>query len=86
LTGDDGDDWCEAAAEVGAVGHAIGPEAKLRDRYGEWKGVSGIDPGGAVLVRPDGFVCFRAPAAVADPAAELRAALGRALGRVRETV
>lgn len=42
----------------------------------------GMSPGGALLVRPDGFVAWRSRDAVADPAAALREALGRGLGFV----
>jgi putative polyketide hydroxylase len=41
----------------------------------------GIAPDGAVLVRPDGHVAFRAPKAVADPKAALASALDQILQR-----
>lgn len=41
----------------------------------------GIGDDGALLVRPDGFVAWRSPAAVADPAAELDRVLRAVLGR-----
>jgi putative polyketide hydroxylase len=41
----------------------------------------GLDPDGALLVRPDGFVAWRSPAAVADPAAELDRVLRAVLAR-----
>jgi putative polyketide hydroxylase len=40
----------------------------------------GIQPSGALLIRPDGFVAWRSESAVAQPAAALRAALSAALG------
>jgi hypothetical protein len=43
----------------------------------------GIEPAGAVLVRPDGHVAFRAPKAVADPKAVLSDALDQILQRQR---
>jgi hypothetical protein len=42
-----------------------------------------INPDGAVLVRPDGFVAWRQRAATDDPGRELRAALDVAAGRAR---
>jgi hypothetical protein len=44
--------------------------------------VYGISPSGAVLVRPDGFVAWRAPAMVPKPEAVLVQALRSLLLRV----
>jgi hypothetical protein len=41
----------------------------------------GVGSSGAVLVRPDGFVAWRAAGPAGDAAAELRGALSRALMR-----
>ncbi|MBW8702573.1 2,4-dichlorophenol 6-monooxygenase [Streptomyces sp. MBT84] len=41
----------------------------------DWARVHGTTPGGAVLVRPDGFVAWRAERTTADPEATLRAVL-----------
>jgi putative polyketide hydroxylase len=46
----------------------------------------GTGPAGAVLVRPDGFIAWRANASVDDPERELRSALDAALGRQAATV
>jgi putative polyketide hydroxylase len=54
-------------AQVGGDGFAARP--------GRFEKLYGITPEGAVLVRPDGFVAWRAPAAVADTSGELRRAL-----------
>jgi 2,4-dichlorophenol 6-monooxygenase len=81
LAGDDGEPWCAAARELAAelglplAAERIGPGAELRDRYDEWKAVRGHEETGAVLVRPDGHVAFRAASAHPDPEAALRAAL-----------
>ncbi|MER6432228.1 FAD-dependent monooxygenase [Streptomyces sp900105245] len=45
----------------------------------DWSAVHGTVPDGAVLVRPDGFVAWRASAAAADPEAELRQVLAAVL-------
>ncbi|MFC3573166.1 FAD-dependent oxidoreductase [Streptomyces yaanensis] len=46
----------------------------------DWAQVHGTTTDGAVLVRPDGFVAWRAPGAVADPEATLREVLATVLG------
>jgi putative polyketide hydroxylase len=48
---------------------------------GALEAAHGTGPAGAVLVRPDGFVCWRASASHAEPEQELARALGAALGR-----
>jgi hypothetical protein len=52
---------------------------ELTDPTGEWAGVRGTDPTGAVLVRPDRHVAWRTPQASADPVVELRSVLDRLL-------
>ena len=53
-------------------GDLTDPEGSFPERFG-------ISPSGALLVRPDGFVCWRAASLTTDPAAALREALGRGL-------
>ena len=68
--------WAEAAkraaeaAGVTVAFHALGPE--IAEAYG-------LEPGGASLIRPDGFVAWRAQSAPDDPGAELTNALQRLL-------
>jgi 2,4-dichlorophenol 6-monooxygenase len=45
------------------------------DRDGHWAEVSGLEPGGALLIRPDQHVAWRARELPADPCAALREAL-----------
>jgi putative polyketide hydroxylase len=88
LTGQGGA-WREAAADIAAqdripleafrIGDAAA--ADLVDPAGAFADLYGIGPEGAVLVRPDGFVAWRAPTLPAQPAAALRAALGQILAR-----
>ncbi|KOX18433.1 MULTISPECIES: FAD-dependent oxidoreductase [unclassified Streptomyces] len=53
-----------------------GPDADLVPEPGaDWAELHGVTEGGAVLVRPDGFVAWRSEEAVADPEEALRAAL-----------
>jgi 2-polyprenyl-6-methoxyphenol hydroxylase-like FAD-dependent oxidoreductase len=53
--------------------------AAMAQRFCERYGLSDT---GATLVRPDGFVAWRAERAVADPRAALKEALGRSLARL----
>ncbi|MDQ0991600.1 FAD-dependent monooxygenase [Streptomyces sp. V3I7] len=61
--------------------YRIGPSPDADLTYTEdqpsadWAQVHGITPDGAVLVRPDGFVAWRASGAVPDPEAALRKVL-----------
>lgn len=45
----------------------------------EWNTACGIQPDGAVLVRPDGFVAWRSQRTAAEPAAALEHAVMRAI-------
>ncbi|MFJ6748838.1 FAD-dependent oxidoreductase [Streptomyces sp. NPDC091266] len=51
------------------------------DGAGDWAEIHGTNPGGAVLVRPDGFVAWRAEGPVADPEAALHEVMGFLLCR-----
>jgi 2,4-dichlorophenol 6-monooxygenase len=56
----------------------------LTDDRGSWAAVRGTDDSGAVLVRPDWHVAWRAPTLPADPAAALSAVLAEVLGHSRK--
>ena len=58
--------------------HCIGDTV---DPDGAWEAVTGLKPDGALLVRPDDFVGWRADELRADPDAELRHALSTILAR-----
>lgn len=73
LTGDER--WCAAAASASVDAH------RIDDR--EWASITGLAPEGALLVRPDVFVGWRAEALPSDPEGELRRALSTILGRPR---
>lgn len=73
--------WWEAIAALGEMGKLLrclvvgpGADADLRD-HGAWRSLSEVDPGGAVLVRPDGHVGWRARSLPDAPASALKAAL-----------
>ncbi len=81
--GDAADAWRAALARCGSAVAALvdvvevgtGPGAAVRDESGRWAGLRGVGPDGALLVRPDTIVAWRAAALPADPAAALDAAL-----------
>ena len=87
LTADDGTPWVEAAAAAStALGvpiavHRIGSAGDVLDPDGAWAKATELQPGGALLVRPDDFVGWRADRLPADPESELRQALSAILGR-----
>jgi 2,4-dichlorophenol 6-monooxygenase len=66
LTGIGGEGWAEAAAAAArATGaavdvHAIGTSDGLVDAYGDWAALREVGSSGAVLVRPDRHVAWRA--------------------------
>ena len=83
----DGADWCDAARKAAAhhdglelEAYCVGgadlrlPDASFTDAYG-------VSDSGAVLVRPDGFVTWRATSMSSDPEAAVAAALRTALAR-----
>lgn len=71
LTGDER--WCAAAASVSVAAHRVWSD--------EWAAITGLTPDGALLVRPDDFVGWRAEDLPADPEGELRQALSAILCR-----
>jgi hypothetical protein len=72
LTGIGGEVWKAAAQRVGASlavkvnAYAIGWQRDFEDVYGDWGRRREVAEEGAVLVRPDRFVCWRAKAVVGD--------------------
>ncbi|HZX42965.1 MAG TPA: hypothetical protein VFE93_14085, partial [Myxococcaceae bacterium] len=65
----------------GGPRRARGGGTGLADSEGCFPGAYGISPSGAVLVRPDGFVGWRAPEAAGAPEETLRQALQTLLSR-----
>jgi len=86
LAGRGGVRWAEAAAEVGrdlgvsVATHVIGDPAGWNDRDRSFPARYGIEARGAVLVRPDGHVAFRALGD--EPAGAHTERLGQALAQV----
>lgn len=90
IAGEDGQAWTEAAAKVAGelgvgldavrIGHLDGD---LLAPGTAWLDRRGTGPGGAVLVRPDRVVAWRATGPADDPEAEMTAALDAVLRRDR---
>ena len=85
LAGLAGESWRAAARAAGSAlgvpvdAYRVGDD--VIDPSGSFERLYGTGPGGAVLVRPDGFVAWRASATHPAPETELADALGAALAR-----
>jgi 2-polyprenyl-6-methoxyphenol hydroxylase-like FAD-dependent oxidoreductase len=84
LAGAQGSPWRAAASAAAATHpgvpltcHVLGGD--LADPEGRMEAAYGLSPTGAALVRPDGFVGWRAASLPADASAALSGALGRLL-------
>ena len=82
LTGIGGEAWVRAARahslDIATV--VIGPGQEYDDPYGDWARLSEVSDGGALLVRPDGFVAFRHADGAENAGQLLTDALRRILG------
>jgi 2,4-dichlorophenol 6-monooxygenase len=88
IAGEDGQDWCTAAAALAEasglpldavrIGHVDGDVFDPRLAWAQFRGITSK---GALLVRPDRVVCWRHPGTSEDPRAVLDGVLGRVLGR-----
>jgi putative polyketide hydroxylase len=88
LAGAAGRPWVEAARKAAAAAGVTvdayqvgGPGADLADPSGAFPGKYGVGGEGCVLVRPDGFVAWRAEGSGAAPDPALAAALNALFGR-----
>ncbi|NNG38044.1 FAD-dependent monooxygenase [Flexivirga sp. ID2601S] len=87
LTGVAGEAWQDAAAKVAAEFGVpldcvvIGPGRDVTDLYYDWARLREVEESGALLVRPDKHVAWRAHSLPADPQETLEAALATVLGR-----
>jgi 2-polyprenyl-6-methoxyphenol hydroxylase-like FAD-dependent oxidoreductase len=84
LAGADGKTWVEAAykaaGKIPLDAWCIGPDGDFKDPDGAWAKAYGIEPSGAVLVRPDGHVAWRSSQVDADPASTIGNVLEQILG------
>ena len=86
ITGIGGEAWISAATKVGEklglelAACMIGPGRDAEDPFGEFARLRETEEVGALLVRPDFIVGWRAPDLVQDPETELGTALARILG------
>jgi 2,4-dichlorophenol 6-monooxygenase len=87
FTGINGEDWSAAAQKVSdrlgvAVGSVvIGPGKEVTDLYFDWAKLRGVAEDGAVLVRPDKHVGWRADRLPDDPEGALYGAVSAILNR-----
>lgn len=85
IAGEDGQEWVDAASELGESGQPVDAvrighlEGDLFDPRSMWARNRGISREGAVLVRPDRFVCWRSEGGSDDAAGDLRGALDAVL-------
>lgn len=74
-------EWESAASEISEVPiTVISVGRDMHDLEGFWANVSELAPGGALLVRPDQHVCWRAKSRPDNPREALRTALDEILG------
>ncbi len=87
VTGVAGSDWASAADKVGhELGVpietvVIGPGREVTDLYFDWARLREVTESGALLVRPDKHICWRADELVSDAEDALRRALTAVLAR-----
>ena len=74
------DQWREAAARAADAGLLPVSVLVIPAQDTDWSAVRQVTEGGAVLVRPDRVVCWRADATPPDPAGTLLSALETVLG------
>jgi putative polyketide hydroxylase len=87
LAGRDGDTWRRAAQGLGTswpplIAFTVGEDGDLSDPDGDWHRSYGVDPDGAVLVRPDGHVAWRSRSGASNPLEVLRGAFDGLFGRM----
>ena len=81
FTGIAGEDWAAAAesvsSELGVTVRpvVIGPGRDITDLYFDWAAVREVSESGAILVRPDTHIAWRAMELATDPTATLRDAM-----------
>jgi 2,4-dichlorophenol 6-monooxygenase len=91
IVGIGGRGWADAAAAVGAEFgvelpvYQVGYRCEYDDVYGDWARLREIGDHGALLVRPDRVIAWRAAQASSTPEEDLRAALRQTLSLTDQT-
>jgi 2-polyprenyl-6-methoxyphenol hydroxylase-like FAD-dependent oxidoreductase len=86
LVGPDGSAWLDAARTASVPIQCIRIGRDITDPTDWWTSVAALGPDGALLVRPDQHIAFRARRGVADPHTVLTHAIASMLGRVQANV
>ncbi len=87
ITGTGGEEWIQAAREASAAYgvdidvHVIGPGKTVEDPYGDFSRLRETEENGALLVRPDFIVAWRAKQLNSSATSDLIVAVGKVLGR-----
>ena len=87
IAGPEGQAWCDAARAAAKNFNGIKLEthcvngSALRDPEGGFLQAYGLPAAGAALIRPDGFVAWRAKAQADDPQAAMACAFDAILAR-----
>jgi hypothetical protein len=87
LTSGDGTPWRRAAIQVSSdLGVQvdvvnINSADEIADLDGRWASATGLQPGGALLVRPDAFIGWRSDGIPDDPKGQLQQVLSQILAR-----
>ena len=90
LTGPEGAQWARAgttlAYQCGVPLSIYRVGADLLDVHGKWTERYGVTAAGAVLLRPDGYIAWRARTAASSASTTLREALARIMFRSADTL
>lgn len=87
LAGPAGHAWTHAGSLVADQfriplhGYRVGEDGDMRDTHQDWTATYGVTADGAVLVRPDGHVAWRAETSVQEPVVDLEQVLSAVLGQ-----
>jgi putative polyketide hydroxylase len=87
LAGPAGYPWLQAGSlaagqfRIPLHGYRVGEDGDMRDTYHDWATTYGVKASGAVLVRPDGHVAWRAETSTREPVVDLERALSAMLGQ-----
>ncbi|MDW4905897.1 FAD-dependent monooxygenase [Streptomyces sp. ADMS] len=84
MAGAKADEWHEAALALGDELDVVRVGDDVTEHEGSWHEALDVTESGAVLIRPDGFVAWRATTALPDPDGALGAAVDRVLARDRD--